>query len=1624
MPRRRGRALARLCVLLLGLLILPPPTARPRAQGGGGWWDPDGVSVGSDWHYRVPVEVESGSPGSSVRVSVDFGALLDELGVSGDFDENSVRVISPSGSPVPNQAFSDETFEGSPDALNNGRGDVTFQLDASGPGVYYIYFDVVENGLKPPGGFAPPAPGDLIQDGGFESAAVGEVSPGAWVGGGVSHSLAAHRVVSGSDPHLGGSVAHSGTKSYKIGWDYSGWGPSSAYASIGGWVYQEVTIPESGAVLSFWRRIVTYDYSPYDTFDVQVRDSSGHVLKTLLHETAPCCGVKWKERPWKQFTYDLSEFAGQTVRIYFRAGNTYDGLYGTYVYVDDVRVAGWIPGELGEPEGFHVRLEGVADSSNPGGPIRRGAQVLITASSEVGSNLDSSTGDYLTAEVYDPNGTLVGSTQLTDDGAGADAAADDGVYSGYFDVPGDADPGAWTVKVYAGPAASYDNGYVAQDAGFFVVEGLLVNPPALGMTVVENTTASAGGSVTNAGAFQLDHVKFELATDLALETDPTVTIDRSKVTFDPQDFAIQAQESVNFTVNVSVPIPQQPGVYRAKVAVFADENLNDLPDDPEVTYFNLTVEVVAPLVAGMIEPDTVNENFEVACGENFTRLYLVLKMTNLAEREDMGDISITSNRDWRVEVYRDAQGDDEPGFYTSPDQFNFSDDVLIAYDEDGDAGGDLVTNSTWDWVNQSEDTFRDNIPDTGMLGNQTSPDNWVNLVFVVYVNNSEVLAGESYHLIVRGTSYNDWVEDPSYPNIVYDDDSLYHDTAHLTANALETPCGFISPDSMSASGAPEWNITLWFVQDWVNRAPMTDRGNVKILQAPGGVSVYLYRDEGLNDPVGSHSESPLDSDDVLLAADYDGDGSWDYVAPEHDTGADGIPDTGDLPPHGGYARMVFGISVPRASPPGSLEVVVRGCSNWEWVNRHPDLEYCDDEIFHDEATMDVEVLAYTRPDLRGTLNLTLGLSGDDVYEDPAETQLLNTTSNPASPANFTLSIQNDGNVPDTLRVVGPPGAAHVEVEYLLDGVNVTDQVTGGGLELALDPGEDSLMTVLMTPTTYQHLLVEEIRVNATSAGDPSRSDSFRLMTTIVDEAAPEVDLLEPGDQEEVEWAMEHTFRARVWDDTGLENATLRIMLPDRTVVMEVTKQVSGRNATVEWTVGQLTAGEYVWAVEACDNVSSYGPYSSNCGLSEHRSFTVLPMPPPPGAVISGSVDAVPDRAPAGDSFDVVVRVSNGGEVAADRVEVELRFPEGVRPAGACTLAGGGAVPTVEGEGSLWVELGRLPPGETARVSCEFSVQPWAREGTYVISEFFRGVLLDSTSLEVVSRRAPAAPTAARAVLLLELGLDPESVEVGGTSRLDVRLRNVGGGRSEGLTITVELPDGLEFVPGSLTLDGSPVAPTVEDGAVSWAVGYLGPGEAVEASMLVRAGEAGSHEIRACAGEVCSSAELSVSAPREVTVHLSTSSQVSEGGLVRVTVEVDVRGGDVGPTDFVVSVPEGLELVEGSLSIDGRAVRANLIGRTAVVSGVTLAEGRHEVEFTVDAGGAPPGEYSVGVSVAGVQGSAEFQIAAPPATEGPARTGAPSPPEEEKGLSPTAIALAAILLLGAIVTLLLRWRPPS
>ncbi len=175
--------------------------------------------------------------------------------------------------------------------------------------------------------------GELIQNGGFEAGDFGS----AWIHGAGSISgpldpdWADHRVVP-EFPYTGNFSALLGFKYHE---------PQQRRFA---YMYHDVTIPSniSRATLYFRFRQQGYDGAGYDPFRVEVRDLSDNTLASVVVYSLGERNGQFKDSGWIQDDgvgpagCDMTAFAGQTVRVYFRQENTSDNRYETWTFVDDV----------------------------------------------------------------------------------------------------------------------------------------------------------------------------------------------------------------------------------------------------------------------------------------------------------------------------------------------------------------------------------------------------------------------------------------------------------------------------------------------------------------------------------------------------------------------------------------------------------------------------------------------------------------------------------------------------------------------------------------------------------------------------------------------------------------------------------------------------------------------------------------------------------------------------------------------------------------------------------------------------------------------------------------------------------------------------------------------------------------------------------------------------------------------------------------------------------------------------------------------------------------------------------------------------------------------------------------
>ncbi|MDK2384802.1 MAG: hypothetical protein QI199_08395, partial [Candidatus Korarchaeota archaeon] len=380
--------------------------------------------------------------------------------------------------------------------------------------------------------------------------------------------------------------------------------------------------------------------------------------------------------------------------------------------------------------------------------------------SDVGLYLNSGDGSYLKAEVRDSSFNVIATVTLRDDGVAPDDVASDGIFHGTFTLPSVLDEagGTWTVIAWPGDPPDYDNGYHVSDSLQFLVEGLDATPEDISVTVVEGTPVQVTIHVTNVGVQDAQHVK--------LMVDPAGQVDPSYVSFSSNDFVLAAGDSTDVVMTIDVPPGDPTGTFSMIIYVFDDEDLNDLPDDCRVDALSMTLTIEPPLLYVTADPASISSTVQPKCDQSITKYYYVVSFHNSGALDDVYDISVRSDPDWNISVYLDVNGDDDLGL-SDFEPANFADDVLIAYDLDGDSA------NGWTYVNDALDTYSDGIPDTGDL---TPHGGLARMVFLIDVPRRTPPG--TYQVVIRGSSNLDW--QTNYPADPYYADEIFHDETVLS----------------------------------------------------------------------------------------------------------------------------------------------------------------------------------------------------------------------------------------------------------------------------------------------------------------------------------------------------------------------------------------------------------------------------------------------------------------------------------------------------------------------------------------------------------------------------------------------------------------------------------------------------------------------------------------------------------------------------------------------------------------------------------------------------------------------------------------------------------------------------
>lgn len=478
---------------LLMLAQLPVARADLRVPA---WYDLNAVNATPDWHYRVPINVPAGATvNSTIKVDINFAALLAQMGIAGTFDANSPRVLRSTGALSTNQEFTDTLYAGATDAAGNSRGEVRFILQDAGAVTYYLYFDITANGPKPANPQAP-------INGNFEVGATGAQNPLNWTATKTNANFDAQIRPSENPAITTDGVAqtkttdgtpYTGAQSYLLGartnieaangnpavtltrsivvpassagnlvvrYRPEGWDSSANNATT----YDFLTVQIVGAttqnlVAPALNNYTTLPFSPNLNVAAATKTASGYGQyngfdcdTTGVHRSGMtlACGSE----PWFTATVSLAAFVGQTVTL--RITSSHTTLYKSWFHIDDVE---WsvVAATLGTPQayGVNITLPVAATTFTLGQTLSIRAQVDAQPTASA---------NPVTADIYDNSGVLVASgIILYNDGTHGDATANDAIWSNDGSVPANptytiplAVPSGsnWRLRVYARDAST------------------------------------------------------------------------------------------------------------------------------------------------------------------------------------------------------------------------------------------------------------------------------------------------------------------------------------------------------------------------------------------------------------------------------------------------------------------------------------------------------------------------------------------------------------------------------------------------------------------------------------------------------------------------------------------------------------------------------------------------------------------------------------------------------------------------------------------------------------------------------------------------------------------------------------------------------------------------------------------------------------------------------------------------------------------------------------------------------------------------------------------------------------------------------------------------------------------
>ena len=229
-----------------------------------------------------------------------------------------------------------------------------------------------------------------------------------------------------------------------------------------------------------------------------------------------------------------------------------------------------------------------------------------------------------------------------------------------------------------------------------------------------------------------------------------------------------------------------------------------------------------------------------------------------------------------------------------------------------------------------------------------------------------------------------------------------------------------------------------------------------------------------------------------------------------------------------------------------------------------------------------------------------------------------------------------------------------------------------------------------------------------------------------------------------------------------------------------------------------------------------------------------------------TVTAVRETAP-GQELQLKAQVHNSGQSSAHDLIVLLPVPanttyvdDSARVAG---HASGGPGQDPFGYGRPTITVPMLGPGTTLDVGYRVRIDPVVEDATKIsTSASVCSQEVPEFALKPVTLKVASAPSFAGAETDFRADCE-DDVAPGQRIPLTLRVRNTGTAVARAVRLTLDVPDGLAFTPGSRTIDGAPMVDPGADNGV-FALGDLAPGRSVEVALsaVVSAPLANGHEI--------------------------------------------------------------------------------------------------------------------------------------------------------------------------------------